>query len=264
MKLVKNGDIIAVWFSCGVASAVAAKLAVEKYSDIADVRVINNPIKEEDFDNIRFLKDVEKWIGKKIEFALNPKYIDFSAESVWDDKQFMSSPYGAPCTVELKKRAREHWEKENKPDWHVLGFTYDEIKRHDKFVLTERDNIIPILINEKLTKNDCFKVVKSAGIELPNAYKYGYPNANCIGCVKATSPTYWNLVREKNPDVFYKRAEQSRRIGAKLVRVKGKRIFLDQLSPKAKGASLKKYDMECGLFCEEFIYEKQPHNPKGE
>ena len=79
--------------------------------------------------------------------------------------------------------------------------------------------------------------------------KWGYPNANCIGCVKASSPTYWNHVRKMHPKVFNDRAEQSRELGCKLVRVKGKRIYLDELDPKAKGRPMKNMDFECGIFC---------------
>ena len=59
----KAGDVIAVWFSCGAASAVAAKKTLERYSTYCTVRVINNPVKEEHEDNQRFLRDVEKWLG---------------------------------------------------------------------------------------------------------------------------------------------------------------------------------------------------------
>ena len=58
------------WFSCGAASAVAAKKTVELYGKDHEVRIINNPVKEEHHDNMRFLKDVESWIGLKIEFAV--------------------------------------------------------------------------------------------------------------------------------------------------------------------------------------------------
>ena len=75
----------------------------------------------------------------------------------------------------------------------------------------------------------------------------GFPNANCIGCVKSQSPTYWNLVRSTFPEVFNQRAEQSRRIGCRLVRLRGKRIFLDELKPTDKGGKIKSW--ECGNFC---------------
>lgn len=247
----KAGDVIAVWFSCGAASAIAAKRTIEKYGDICDIRIINNPVKEEDEDNQRFLKDVEKWLGHKIEFALNPDYESASCVDVWDKRKYMSGVGGAPCTYELKKKARQEWEKYNKCDWLVLGFTAEEKHRHDRFKQSERENLLGVLVDDGITKSDCFMQIMDAGIELPKIYKRGYPNANCIGCVKATSPTYWNLVREKDPEVFKHRAEQSRRIGARLVRHKGKRIFLDELPADAKGKPLKDLNFECGIFCEE-------------
>lgn len=242
---------IAVWFSCGAASAVAAKLTLERYGERNKVSIINNPIKEEHKDNQRFLKDVEKWLNHPIEFATRSKYPKQSCEEVWEDRRFMSGPMGAPCTLELKKKARQEWEEVNKPDYTVLGFTSEEQKRADRFRLTERDTLLTPLIDFGYDKQKCFDVIQEAGIELPFIYKLGYPNANCIGCVKAGSATYWNLVRETHPHIFEKRATQSRDIGAKLVYYKGKRIFLDELPKDAKGRNLKNYSFECGIFCEE-------------
>lgn len=243
--------MIAVWFSCGAASAVAAKKTIEIYGGKQEVRVINNPIAEEDEDNRRFLKDVEEWIGVKVESVTNKKYPSSSAVDVWQRRRFMSGTKGAPCTLELKKAARQFWEKENKPDWHVLGFTADEVDRHKRFALTERDNLLPVLISLRISKAMCFEIIRQSGIRLPRVYDMGYPNANCIGCVKATSPTYWNHVRKMHPDVFADRAKQSREIGSRLVRVKGERIFLDELNPNDKGRPMKSMDIECGIFCEE-------------
>lgn len=205
--MIAPGDRIAVWFSCGAASAVAAKLTLALYRDRCSVRVLNNPVAEEDEDNRRFLRDVEKWLRVPIEDVRNPEYSEASAVDVWDRRKAMSFPHGAPCTTEL-------------------------------------------------TKADCYDVVRVAGLRLPRIYEAGYPNANCIGCVKATSPTYWNLVREKHPHVFAQRAEQSRRLGVRLARVKNRRIFLDELSPDAKGAPLRNLAFECGVFCAE---EGAPH-----
>jgi len=244
-------DLIVVWFSCGAASAVAAKKTIEKFGGSNEIKIVNNPVAEEDADNRRFLKDVEIWLGRKIEIATNSKYPSCSAVEVWKDRKFMSSPQGAPCTMELKKHARQQWEANNKPDWHVLGFTYDEINRYERFVLTERPNTLPVLIDQKISKQRCFEILAAADIELPRVYRLGYPNANYIGCVKANSPTYWNHVRKHHPDVFEARAAQSREIGAKLARVNNKRIFLDELHPRQKGRPMKQFSLDCGIFCEE-------------
>jgi len=239
--------MIAVWFSCGVASAVAAKLTCEKYSG-EDVRILNTPMREEDSDNLRFKDDVEAWIGTKIETITNSKYPNSSAVELWEKTRFMSNRFGAECTRTLKKGARQQWQRENNPDWHVLGFTADEKHRHDRFISSEIDNVLPVLIDAGITKAKCFDIISAAGIRRPRIYDIGYPNANCIGCVKATSPTYWNLVREKHPDIFAERAKLSREIGCRLTRVKNKRIFLDELLPTDIGRKMKSWD--CGVFCE--------------
>jgi hypothetical protein len=244
-------ETIAVWFSCGAASAVAAAKTIEKYGQTHTIRVVNNPVIEEDADNLRFLSDVEAWLGIKIEKAVNANYAHCSAVQTWEKRKFMSGPLGAPCTIELKKHARQQWEAKNPTDWHVLGFTADEKTRHERFVLSERSNVLPVLIELGLTKADCYATLLAAGIQPPRMYALGYPNANCIGCVKATSPTYWNHVRKQHPEVFAERARQSRQLGARLVRVQNKRIFLDELDPAQKGLPMKNLDFECGIFCEE-------------
>jgi len=243
---------IAVWFSCGAASAVAAKITLDKYGPNNKISIINNPIEEEHEDNQRFLKDVQSWLNHPIEFAVRSKYPNQSCVEVWHKRRFMSGPMGAPCTLELKKKARQEWEEVNRPDYTVLGFTSEEQRRADRFRLTERDTLLTPLIDSNIDKQKCFDIIQSeAKIDLPFIYKMGYPNANCIGCVKASSATYWNLVRETFPDVFQSRADQSREIGAKLAYYKGKRVFLDELPPDAKGRSLKDYNFDCGIFCEE-------------
>lgn len=252
MDKVQDGDTIVVWFSCGAASAVAVWLTLRCYGHRCKVRVVNNFIRQEDADNRRFHADVQRWVGMEFENAVNSKYPAGDCKEVWDKRGFMSGVHGAPCTTELKKKARQQWEDRNPHEWMVMGFTANEQKRHDNFVTTERSNLLPILIEAGLTKQDCFQLVTNRGIELPLMYRLGYPNANCIGCVKATSPTYWNHVRKVHPEVFDDRAEQSRRLNCKLTRHKGKRIFLDELPADAVGRPMKSLKMpECTIFCEE-------------
>lgn len=245
------GDKIVVWFSNGAASAIAWQETLRRYGGICDVRAVNNPVREEDSDNLRFCCDVADWLGHEVLFSRNPRFAHGSAKTVWYERGAMVFPHGAPCTVHLKKEARQHYERQHRVDWHVLGFTADEKKRFDRFVLTERSNVLPVLIDAGLTKQDCMDRLLAAGISPPRVYAEGYPNANCIGCVKATSPTYWNLVRRTRPEVFQDRAEQSRQFGVRLARYKGQRIFLDELPETAKGRALKSMSFECGIFCEE-------------
>lgn len=261
--MLRNRPLIVVWFSCGAASAVAAYETLRRYGDTHDIRIVNNVVIEEHRDNMRFLADCQTWFGQPIEFAFNSKYPTASAEDVWSKRSYMSGIAGAPCTDLLKKTARNEWEQNNHFDWNtdqmVLGFTADEQSRHDMFVLTERNNVIPVLIDAGYTKQDCIDIVAAHGIKLPEMYALGYPNANCLGCVKATSPTYWNHLRKTHPDIFWRRAVLSYQIGARLVRYKGERIFLHQLPADAVGRPLASLKMpECGIICEE--YRQEPHD----
>lgn len=248
--MVLPGSVIVVWVSYGAASAIAAAETLRRFGDTCDVRLVNNPVAEEDEDNLRFGRDLSAWLGRPIIAHFNPAYPHGSAVETWDQRGAMVFPHGAPCTVHLKKEARQDYERQHRVDWHVLGFTADERKRHYRFVLTERENVLPVLIDAGITKTDCADILRVAGITLPRVYAMGLPNANCLGCVKATSPTYWNLIRRLFPLVFAARAEQSRRLGVRLVRYKGHRIFLDELPPDAIGRPLKALP-DCGLFCEE-------------
>jgi hypothetical protein len=243
-----QGKIIVVWFSCGAASAVAVKKTIEIYGESNLIRVINNPIKEEHPDNRRFLNDIENWLGIKIESLTNRNYPESSAVDVWEKKKAMSFVKGAPCTTALKKEARHQWQKDNDADYHVMGFTSEERDRHDRW--SEPTPLLPVLIDAKLSKQDCFDELARNNIKLPEVYLLGFPNANCLGCPKATSPEYWNLTRKMFPDVFAERSELSRRLGVRLVRVNGDRIFLDELDPNQKGNKLKTVKpYQCSLFC---------------
>ena len=239
---------IVVWFSCGVASAIALQKTLEIYGKNNKIIAVNTLIKEEHEDNLRFKTDVEKWLNIEIKQIRSAEFPNMSIVEVFDKRKYISGVAGAPCTKYLKKQARYEFEKEINIDCHVFGFTLEEKSRHERFIKFERENVLPILIDLKLTKFDCFDILNKAKIKRPYIYELGFPNANCIGCVKSQSPTYWNLVRDKFPEVFKDRAEQSRKIGAKLIKYKGERIFLDELPEKAKGGKIQTW--ECGLFCD--------------
>lgn len=251
-SFVKPGERVAAWFSCGAASAVGIKRLLDRVSEGVIVDIYNTPVAQEHSDNRRFLRDCEDWYGVKINIVASEAYPDGSIIEVFDDKKCMSFANGyAPCTDEIKKKARQELESRERFDWIFLGFTYEEKKRFTRFQLTERENILPVLTAAKMTKADCWQTLYMANIAPPEMYRLGFNNANCIGCVKATSPTYWNRVRQVFPHHFESRAVQSRLLGVKLARVKGDRVFLDELDPLALGAPIESLEGECGLFCEE-------------
>ena len=64
----------------------------------------------------------------------------------------------------------------------------------------------------------------------PLMYELGYPNNNCIGCVKG-GMGYWNRIRKDFPDVFESRAKLERAVGHSMLKDKNGPIYLDELDP---------------------------------
>lgn len=253
-----------VWFSCGAASAVAAKLAVEKYGDRCEV-VYCDTLSTEHEDNARFFADVQRWLGVAIRLIRSDEYT--SIDDVFQRTRYMSGRNGARCTTEMKKLPRLSFERED--DSHIFGFTAGEEKRAANF---EENNpsifAEHILIDQGVTKSDCLARLAAAGIALPVMYALGFDHNNCLGCVKATSPDYWNLTRKHFPEVFGRRAAQSEALGVRLAcvsrkvgetlpralpeRRKGKivsyRVFLSVLPSDAAGGGMEA--IECGPVCQ--------------
>lgn len=236
-----------VWFSCGAASACAAALAVAHCKEHGrEVHVVYcDTLAEEHPDNMRFLQDVERWIGQPIEIIRSAKYASIS--DVFEQTRYMSGIKGARCTVEMKKIPRFAYQQPD--DMHVFGLTADEGKRIANFEGNNPDlNLYWVLREWGLTKADCYTMLENAGIELPVMYSLGFKNNNCIGCVKATSAKYWANVRRHFPIIFALRAEQSRRLKVRLVRYKGVRMFLDELPLNIEDLTPEE-DIECGPIC---------------
>ena len=241
---------VLVWFSCGAPSASAAKLAVETYGFGPKVarlplEIINcDTLNDEHSDNARFLRDVQEWIGWPIKQIRSSLYA--TVDEVNEKTRYMSSPKGARCSMELKKAPRLAYQWAE--DTHIWGLAADEGKR-----IADFDWNNPELRNEwilrarGLTEADCREMVAKAGIRLPRMYELGYEHNNCIGCLKATSPKYWNMTRRDFPETFALRARRSRELGVRLVRLKGVRIFLDEL-PADETEDVKE-DMNCGPAC---------------
>jgi hypothetical protein len=235
------------WFSCGAASAYSAKLAIEKYGDLVEV-VYCDTLKYEHPDNLRFMHDCEKWFGKKIELIRSTKYSDIY--DVFDKTGWLVGPAGARCTTELKKLVRRKYQKED--DLHIFGYTVEESNRKHQLMIGEPDLKCEFpLIEKGITKRNCLEALYSAGIEIPAMYRLGYPNNNCIGCVKGGAG-YWNKIRFDFPDAFEKMAKQERKMNVAInKRMDGEKripIFLDEL-PVNMGRIESEPNIECGVLC---------------
>ena len=227
------------WFSCGAASAVATKLSspdVIAYCEVGS----------EHHDNKRFMKDCSVWFEKDITLLKNPKFKD--TWDVWEKRRYISGIGGAPCTMELKVAPRLAFQEPD--DIHIFGYTADssDVKRANS--LTENWPELTCefpLIEKGLTKTSCMAIIEDAGMKLPEIYSFGFPNANCVPCCKATSPDYWAMVRKHFPDEFNRMAELSRELGARLARVNGERVFIDEV-PKDQKLT-KPLAPDCDFLC---------------
>lgn len=242
------------WWSAGVTSATATALALRTIEAGEKIVAYCASVeKDEHEDNARFLADCERWYGQPIVKLYAKDYL--GVEDVWEKRQYMAGISGAPCTTYLKKKVRQAFQLRN--DIQVFGLDPGEPDRVARFKENNPDIDYRFpLLERNLSHADCAALIETAGIELPMMYKLGYRNNNCKGCVKGGAG-YWNKIRDDFPDVFARRCEQSRRIGARLVRVGGVRMFLDEL-PRGVGRYEAEEAIECGAECDGAMKELCP------
>lgn len=243
---------VVCWFSCGATSAVAAKLALKKYSHAHEVAVVYIDTGSEHPDNDRFLAECEQWFGHKITILKNPAYKDIY--DVFEKTGFIVGPTGASCTAVLKKTMRHQFQRPWS-DLQVFGFHNEELERAARFKETNPEVMLYTpLIDEGLDHADCLAMINAAGIEVPTMYKLGYNNNNCIGCVKG-GQAYWGKIRSDFPDHFDRMAKIERQVGASVLRKKiaGQKhrphVWLDEL-PEDCGDYSKEPSISCGVLCE--------------
>ena len=239
------------WFSAGVSSAVATKLA------IADIdEIIYTHIDDQHPDTMRFVKDCEAWFGKAITILQSPAK---SVANAWllSGLRRAKTPQGAPCTKILKRRVRKDWEnKHGKYEFtYVWGMDAAESDRLDglRVSMPDQRHRCP-LIEQRIGKAEAHEILRASGIARPVMYDLGYHNNNCVGCVKG-GMGYWNKIRIDFPDVFAARAKLERDVGGSMLKTnpprgqKAEPIYLDELDPQAGRHDGPIVD-DCGIMCE--------------
>ena len=225
------------WFSAGVSSAVATKLSNPD-------RIFYNPVADMHPDTYRFIHDCEVWFNKPVEIMRG------RVDSV-EDACRLASCLVIPrsftaCTKHLKIAVRKRWEKDN-PGRHVYvwGMDLEEAERAEYLVgrNPDYDHEFP-LIAARMNKKEAHGYLAKAGIKRPSMYDEGYPNNNCLGCIRGKLG-YWNKIRIEYPAIFASRAKLERVIGHSIM----PGVYLDELSPE-RGRKLKPIVAECGAACE--------------
>lgn len=209
------------WFSCGAASAVAAKL-------MPDSTLVYCATGAEHPDNKRYMMQCESWMGRKVTVIQSAEYAD--TWDVWEKTRWLAGINGARCTTELKVGPRLEFQRPD--DTHVFGYTADgpDVDRAERLAANYPELKLRFpLIERGLKKDACLAIIQGAGIALPPMYAMGFQNNNCIPCVKATSAAYWALVRKQFPAQFQRMAVLSRDLGVRLARLNDERIFIDEI-----------------------------------
>lgn len=246
---------IVMQFSCGAASAVAAKTVVNTYGLSHQVDIVNALLKEEHPDNRRFLTDCEAWLGRKITVIADEKY-GASVRELWRRGRFIKGFKGAPCSKRLKRDLLDAWKGDDPRDVVVLGYTAEEADRLDDWIDANNGrHVLAPLIELGLSKADCLAMLERDGLVLPMMYRLGFHNANCIGCCKG-GMGYWNKVRDNFPEDFEEVARIEEAIGPSAYilfhrsgPLKGKRFPLRELRPD-QGNYPTEPSIECSGSCE--------------
>lgn len=229
------------WFSGGVTSAVACKLALKQYDDVEIVFIETGSHHP---DLLRFKDDCEKWFNQKIS-VIQSKYKNHF--EVFEKTGVLSMPHYTPCTTLLKVRPRQEFESKHPEITHYIwGFEMGTKEENRAKKMCERypeyQHIFP-LIDKQLDKESCLALIEQAGIKIPEMYLKGYHNNNCIGCVRGGAG-YWNKIRQDFPEHFKRMSEIERKIGHSVL----KTCYLDEL-PTDAGREEKEIMPQCSIFC---------------
>lgn len=238
------------WFSAGITSAVACKMALELYPNIELYYIETGSAHP---DNKRFISDCEKWYNAEIK-TVKSRYFKNHFEVI-EKTRYINGVDGARCTLELKKNVRYDLENLYSANLfntkiltnQIFGFEFEksQVNRAIRF-MQQYPNSNPLfpLIEKGLDKNNCAGILLNAGIELPKMYELGYSNNNCIGCVKG-GKGYWNKIRIDFPNNFEQMKELEIKVGHSCI----KDVFLKDLQPN-EGRMKDEIMPNCGHFCE--------------
>ena len=167
------------WFSAGVSSAVATRLAIDEIDEVFYIH-----IDDQHPDTLRFVRECEAWFGKPITILQSPYKCVANAVKGAGGRGYVNGPGGAACTRFLKKRVRKEWEYNRKDEMrlrYVWGMDSTEKHRAERIEETMRDfdHSFP-LIERGIGKAEAHEILRASGIKRPAMYELAYHNNNCF------------------------------------------------------------------------------------
>lgn len=187
----------AVSLSGGLASAVSAERAIERYGR-SNVLLTFADTRWEDEDLHRFTADLLRHWGGDLDEVCDGR----TPLEVAEDKHIIPNAKLAPCSYELKIRLLEAADRAApKPITRLIGLDWREMHRvkesRRRYAGREADGIFvdfPLLWTP-LEFRPYAEVVGSWGIAIPRLYLMGFPHNNCGGrCVRQGAAEWLRLL----------------------------------------------------------------------
>lgn len=190
--------------SGGVASAVAADRAIERYGrDAVTLRFADTSWEDEDL--YRFLDDLVRRWDVHLQVIRDGR----TPLQVAEDRQIIPNSQIAPCSSVLKSQPFMEMDRDSpKPLTVLLGLDWREQHRVDRMIakyapLAAEGMFVDFpLLWKPFEFRPYVEVVSSWGIEIPRLYRYGFKHNNCGGrCVKQ-GIREWLRLRDAFPERF--------------------------------------------------------------
>lgn len=159
------------------------------------------------------------------------------------------------CTSDFKVQvcasfAWKHGARKQKPATMLIGIALDEFSRAKTDSGKSYINLEYPLIDQRLTRQDCIRIIEHAGLPVP-------PKSSCWFCPFRTLAT-WQKMRQERPALFSKAVELERFINEKRARRGKDQVWLsgalkplDKATTEAKQLTLweeREETYSCGAF----------------
>lgn len=200
-----------VQFSGGAASALVAKMVVDKFGK-ENVILLHSDTKAEDLDTYRFIEHVSNFLDVPITDASDGR----SLWQVIEDEHCLPSSFIPFCTRILKQEPADRYLKSLDCQYTLYnGLGMEEWKRVAKAQaragIMDRKLVCPIF-DAKISNQHVKNIIRNEWkICLPNAYKTLEHN-NCIPCFKA-GQGHFRKVWQYYPEEFAKAVAMEELIG---------------------------------------------------
>lgn len=192
--MIESVSKVIVFYSGGISSFVAAKLAIEKYGT-EKTELVFTDTKTEDEDLYRFLKESADALSAKLKVLADGRDV----WQVFSDVRFVGNSKVDPCSQYLKRKVAKKYVNETCDESALLVFGIDEFETH-RIPAIEK-NYLPRRCWFPLTEtiigySQRFEILRRLNIRPPRLYELGFSHNNCGGfCVKAGQAHFANLYR---------------------------------------------------------------------